>query len=132
MRPFTHAASLVILTHPIEHAPTFYPNWCWSTINKPILPVAARPTDCPRIKLIRQLLELGGQGLGQDVIEPPQELVADDGGKRHRNLPRVPKKTGWCWYPQHLQHMEPETCGCPFTVDDCFSHWIRHNCWVPS
>jgi hypothetical protein len=28
--------------------------------------------------------------------------------------------------------MEPETCGCPFTVDDCFSHWIRHNCWVPS
>jgi len=37
-------------------------------------------------------LELGGQGLGQDVIEPPQELVADDGGKRHRNLPRVPKK----------------------------------------
>mmetsp|Transcript_12798 Transcript_12798/g.21203 ORF Transcript_12798/g.21203 Transcript_12798/m.21203 type:complete len:333 (+) Transcript_12798:147-1145(+) len=37
------------------------------------------------IELVRQLLELRGQRLGQDVVEPPKELVADDGGKRHRN-----------------------------------------------
>lgn len=104
MRPFTHAASLVILTHLIEHAPTLAPHSIPVGVGQPstsrfFLSLPARRTVCPRIKLIRQLLELGGQGLGQDVIEPPQELVADDGGKRHRNLPRVPKKNGLVLVP---------------------------------
>ena len=74
----------------------------------------------------------GGKDLGKMLLNHHRNLSQMMVEKGTGTSPGYQKKTGWCWYPQHLQHMEPETCGCPFTVDDCFSHWIRHNCWVPS
>ena len=100
----------------MPHSTSFYPNWCWSTIT--ILPVLE---ELPRIKLICQLLELWRQGLGQDVVKPPEELVANDGGKGHRNLQVPTLPAGW--YGMVLvpptSSTQPETCGCPFT-DDSF------------